>query len=168
MKTKNLAIFSGIFALFALFLASAWGVSLPYWDGYPLEISAGETAYLDLNLQNMAGTPQNMTLRARMVDDGNGIASFVDSDLSYDVPFGTYDVMVPVAVSVPADALNSSEEVVIAFDQVSTDGDGMIVLTTGITVSFPVVIYEVVSEETSGQMNETTKNGKGHNKPKKK
>lgn len=162
MKTKNLAIFSGIFALLALSLVSAWGVALPYWDGYPLEISAGETAYLDLNLQNMAGTPQDRTLRARMVDDGDGIASFVDSNLDYFVPFGTSDVMVPVAVSVPADAVNSSKEVVIAFDQVSTDGDGMIVLSTGITVSFPVVIYESLSGEI------VTGHGKGNSKPKKK
>jgi len=127
--------------LVSLSVVSAFGVSTPYWDENPLRLAPGESMDVELVLQNMAGSAGDTTLRAEMADDAGGIASLVDSDLDYFVPFGSDDVKVRARVAVPMNVVDGgTREVVLSFTQVGQEGAGMVSVSGGFTTKFPVFV----------------------------
>ena len=79
--------------------------------------------------------------------NGEAIASIEGSE-EYLVPSGSDDVPVNVKIQIPENAnLESSYEVAVSFQEISTGEGGMIHIATGFTTSFPV---QVVTEEESG------------------
>jgi len=127
--------------LFSLSAVSAFGVSTPYWDENPLRLAPGESMDVELVLQNMAGNAGDATLRAEMTDNAKGIATLIDSNLDYFVPFGADNIPVKVRVSVPVDVSNGgTREVVISFTQVGDEKAGMVSVSGGFTTKFPVFV----------------------------
>lgn len=127
--------------LFGLSMVSAFGVSTPYWDENPLRLAPGESMDVELNLQNMAGNAGDTTLRAEMTDNGGGVATLMDSNLDYFVPFGSDDIIMKVRVSVPFDvAQGGVRDVVISFTQVAAEEAGMVSVSGGFTTKFPVFV----------------------------
>jgi hypothetical protein len=140
MKNNIMVILAGMFLL-SLSFVSAFGVSTPYWDENPLKLAPGESMDVELVLQNMAGAENDATLRAEMTDDGRGVASLIDDNLDYFVPFGSDDVPMRVRVIVPMDiAEGGVRDVEISFTQVSSEDAGMVSVSGGFTTKFPVFV----------------------------
>ncbi len=136
---NNLAILGMV--LISLSMASAFGVATPYWDENPLRLAPGESMDVELILQNMAGTAGDATLRAEMTDNAKGIASLIDSNLDYSVPFGSDDIVMKVRVEVPLDVTSGGiRNVVISFIQVGNEDAGMVTVSGGFTTKFPVFV----------------------------
>lgn len=140
MMNKSLVVF-GMFLL-SIAAVSAFGVSTPYWDENPLRLAPGESMNVEMVLQNMAGNMGDTTLRAKIVDDGYGIATLKDENLDYFVPFGSDNVIVNIAVNVTEDvARGGIRDVVVSFAQVDTKaGGGMVTMSGGFTAKFPVFV----------------------------
>ncbi len=143
---KNLERASILLILISLTsLVIAAGVSTPYWDGYPLKLASGESQTIDLVLQNRAGNPEDITFRAELTSDGEGIATLVNGE-EYLVPFGT-NMKVPIKISIPEDiAIGGTREIDVSFKQISPGDSGMVTLVGGFNTKFPV---EIVSVEES-------------------
>lgn len=139
MAMNKMMLMMGL--LFSLSVVSAFGVSTPYWDENPLNLAPGESMDVELVLQNMAGAENDVTFRAEMTDDGDGVASLIDSNLDYFIPFGSDDVVLRVRVDVPSDVDRGGvRDVVISFTQVSAEDAGMVSVSGGFTTKFPVFI----------------------------
>jgi len=130
-------------------LASAFGITAPYWETKPLVMLPGESIDFALILQNMDGT-EDVVLKAELVSGGN-IATLTDDELEYLVPLGRKDINVNLKVTIPEDASpGDSYSVSVAFKEISTDEEGkMVQMTSGITKSVPVIVKseEVLPEE---------------------
>ncbi len=145
---KRLGMVVGVVSLLvmSLFFVSAFGVSTSYWDGNPLKLAPGESMIVTLGLQNGVGS-ENVTLRANLTSDGDGIATFVDENLDYFVPLGG-GAGVPVKIEIPEDEnIPSTHQITILFMQVSSGGEGMVSVAGGFTAKFPVeIVVEGESE----------------------
>lgn len=122
-------------------LVSAFGVTSSYWDGNPLVIAPGETKTASFALQNMVGD-NDESIRA-VVEEGSEIVS-LGEDMFF-VAAGTKDVLVPMTISIPADWEPGERKVAVAFETVTSGEGGGVVMGTGMTTKFDVL---VVSEPT--------------------
>ena len=141
--------FGFLIALLLVPLASAFGITAPYWETKPLVMLPGESIDLALILQNMDGT-EDVVLKAELVSGGN-IATLTDEELEYLVPLGRKDINVNLKVTIPEDASPGERySVGVSFKEISTDEEGkMVQMTSGITKSIPVIVKseEVLPEE---------------------
>lgn len=147
MEQKNTQICIWIFIILAMLipLSNASGVATPYWDGNPLKLAPGESKIVSLALQNMVGD-EDITLKAELLNDGGGIATLLEDDLIYFVPFGENNVPVNIKIDVPENIeIGGVRDIVLAFSQVSGDEEGMVQLVSGFTTKFPVNV--VIPEE---------------------
>ncbi len=153
---KGFGIVIGMIGLLVMTsFVSAFGVVNSYWNDNPLKIAPGESKIVIMGLQNMVGS-EDMIFKAEILDDGGGIASFVDRDLEYPVPFGT-EVEVPILVEIPEDTeIGGRKKIVVSFTQISAVEGGLISLTGGVVSNFPV---DVVVEEESELYSPETKKG---------
>ena len=158
MKNKQYHVYSDkgmISLLMMMSIISAFGVGNSYWDDRPLKIAPGESKVVIMTLQNMVGD-EDMTFKAKIIDDGGGIASFVDKDSEYSVPLGT-EVNVPVQIEISEDTeIGGRKKIVVSFTQISVGGGGMVSLIGGVVSNFPV---EIVVEEESELYTPETKKG---------
>ncbi len=147
MKTKNKLAFIGIFLLAVILISasvSAFGVSSPYWEGNPLQMSKGETKTVYLNLQNMVGD-EDVTVKAKVIE-GSEIVSIKED--TFVIKAKTSDTLVPVKITLPNDAeVGSIEKVKIEFKTISKDKGG-ISMGTGMIVAFDVVTAEKIKNNT--------------------
>lgn len=142
--------FGFLIALLLVPLASAFGITAPYWETKPLVMLPGESIDLALILQNMDGT-EDVVLKAELVSGGN-IATLTDEKLEYLVPLGRKDINVNLKITIPEDASPGEKySVGVSFKEISTDEEGkMVQMTSGITKSIPITVKseEVLQEET--------------------
>lgn len=125
--------------LFVMPLVSSFGVSAPYWEDNPLVLAPGEQAEVRLKLQNMVGA-EDIVLQATISSEGE-IAMLLDSSSLYTVPRGTEDVIVPVRVTIPSDAVPGSvQRVSLTFVQVAGADEGTVQVAGAFSTSFPVQI----------------------------
>lgn len=142
-KENGKVIFSVLTLLFTLILlisfVNASGVSRPYWNENPLRLASGESKIVTLSLQNMVGGG-DITFSASLTS-GSEIATLIDDNTDYLVPFGSNNVPVNIRVEIPEDAeLQSSYNVGVSLREVSSGEGGMVRLASGISTSFPVQI----------------------------
>ena len=132
--------FGFLIALLLVPLASAFGITAPYWETKPLVMLPGESIDFALILQNMDGT-EDVVLKAELVS-GADIATLVDEELEYLVPLGRKDINVNLKVTIPEDAsLGESYSVGVSFKEIPKEGEGKMLETTGmITKSIPVIV----------------------------
>lgn len=145
---KKTGIITGTIGLLVmtLFFVSAFGVSTSYWGDNPLKLAPGESKVVTLGMQNKVGT-EDMTFRAELSSDGDGIATFVDENLDYFVPLGG-GASVPIKIEVPEDfGIPGVHQIIISFTQISSGGGGMVSLAGGIISKFPVEIVGVEESE---------------------
>jgi len=144
---KKLGMIVGIAGLLIMLISfsSAFGVSTSYWDENPLKIAPGESKIVKLGLQNKVGD-EDITFKAKLTNDGEGIATIVDENLDYFVPLGESNE-VTIQIEVPEDANKGiTHTITISFTQVSSGEGGMVRLAGGVVSKFPV---EIVGEEES-------------------
>lgn len=146
MKTKifiYLITFTATLLILSNFV-SAFGVGAPYWDTNPLTMAAGETKKVELNLQNMVGD-SDVTVKA-ILKNGSDIAR-LENDI-YTVKINTSDTMVPLDITIPKNA-TGTKKITVEFKTVTSGEGGGVVMGTGMTVSFDVIISGKVVEETN-------------------
>src|SRR3989344_2389335 len=138
-RFKLVSLFSLTFLLMVQ-MVYAFGVTSPYWDTKPLELEPGQSADLQLLLQNMVGGKE-MVLQAS-ISEGADFASLVDTNLEYSLPFGAQDVPVNLKVMVPTDAVRGSKhQIKVSFKQLlAQDSAETVQLGAGVGASFPVIV----------------------------
>jgi len=141
--------FGFLIALLLVPLASAFGITAPYWETKPLVMLPGESIDFALILQNMDGT-EDVAVKAELVS-GAEIATLTDEKLEYLVPLGRKDINVNLKITIPEYASpGESYSVGVSFKEISTtEGEEMVQMVGGITKSIPVIVKseEVLPEE---------------------
>ena len=131
-------------------LASAFGVTTPYWDDNPLIMQPGQTKDFALTLQNMVEGSEDIVLKAKLVS-GSEIATLVDEELEYLVPFGRKDIEVNLRVIIPEDAeLNKEYTIGVSFKQILEDEGKMVQMAGEVGKNILVIVKsesEVLPEE---------------------
>ena len=133
-----------LYVLFILFvpLADAFGASADYWDDNPLRLDAGTLQEVEIRLQNLAGSSEDILLRAS-IQEGKEFATLIDSDLDYRVPFGSENVPVKLLVEVPKDAEPGSVfEIIVSFDQLAASDDSFLQLARAVKKKIPVEVVK--------------------------
>lgn len=139
-KITNLII-NAIILISIIPLASAFGVTSPYWEDHVLSMKPGETKEIALILQNMVGG-EDIKLKAKIAD-GTDIASLVDSDI-YKINFGEENVEVKVKITIPEDvSFGKKYEVSVLFSQIGEEEGGMVEFTTAVGTRIPIIINKV-------------------------
>ena len=141
-------------------LVSAFGATTPYWDDNPLIMYPGQTKDFALILQNMVGD-EDLVLEAELVS-GAEIATLVDEELEYSVPFGRKDINVNLRVTIPEDAApGENYNIEVSFKETPTDEKGEMVQMAGqVITNVPVIVKsesEVPPEEETLQPEEKEK-----------
>lgn len=152
MKYKKLGLSLFVLLIFAQ-LATAIGVTSPYYDTKPLGLHPGESVEVQLLLQNMVGG-EDVALSAS-ITEGAEIATIVDKKTTYLIPFGTKDVPVLVQISLPEDAqIGETRAVKVSFKQeVKQNANGeMLQIAQGVGAIIPIQITPWIGsvEESSG------------------
>ena len=143
MKRKKIVV-TFLLTIFLISFISAWGIASSYWEGKPFLISPGETAVVDLRLQNL-GTTEDVTVRAEL-KRGFEIASF-DTKI-YTIKAETKDTVVPITITIPLNESFVGKEYVVTVSFTTTDSDrGGISLGVSIDKSFDVVVRGEPKEE---------------------
>ena len=156
--TKNTAILACL--VLSISIVTAYGVTAPYWKENPLRMKAGETRNIELLLQNMVGN-EDIILRASILE-GEEIATLIDKNLDYKVPFGERELKVKLEIKTPPDAQVNQEYIIhLFFKQVSEKEGGMLELATGVEKIIPVIIEEAQpttpqAQQAESQQPETT------------
>ncbi|MBR9676845.1 hypothetical protein GOV04_01785 [Candidatus Woesearchaeota archaeon] len=141
-----------LFAIILVLLATssfAFGVSAPYWDTRPLELSPGQNQEVILHLQNMVGN-DNITVIASLNSDPS-IARLIDDITQYTVNAKTKGLPVNLLVSIPKKtSIGTMYQVKILFspviEQASSDN---IQIVGAIEKTFPVIVVESESSKPS-------------------
>ena len=146
MGNKKIGIFATGILLVTLMtsLIMAFGVAIPYWDSpewYPLKLASGESKIVVLTLQNTG--EEDMTFRATIIS-GSEIATLIDENTDYFVPSGEVNkpVNIKVEISTDLEIGSPNQTISVSFQQIGTEGGGMVTLATGIVASFPVEIVD--------------------------
>jgi len=104
MFSKRMAVLVSA-VLLCSSLAFSWGISCPYWPGFPLELRAGQQTTVLFNLQNALGEDGDLVIITKLTE-GAEVAKIRGKKEFY-LPFGTLpddDVNIPVTVKVPKKA----------------------------------------------------------------
>ena len=98
----------GVIVMYCSFAAAA-GVAImsQYGKNNPLIVAPGEEEILKVEIMSIGSDEKDLTVRAELVDD-QGIASFVDSNLDYELPYAQA-VPVNVRVKIPAGAAENTD-----------------------------------------------------------
>ncbi|MEK6917964.1 MAG: hypothetical protein AABW51_03375 [Nanoarchaeota archaeon] len=128
-----------LFGILAISYASASGVVTPYWASDPLTMTPGESKTVALTLQNMVGN-EDITLIANLTNNA-GVATLIDKNLNYFVPFGKDDVPVNVKIDIPSNAkAGDSYTVTVSFQQIASGSGQMVQVASGFTTNIPIVV----------------------------
>lgn len=100
MKNLKFILSLLMISLSMMFLASAFGVSAPCWEGNPVTVSPGEETVVNLNLQNGAGATDAVTVKVDVLE-GKDIASL--SQEQYVIAAGGSQ-NIPLTLSIPSSA----------------------------------------------------------------
>ena len=136
----------GINIVFFLFMmviflpaAAAFGVTAPYWDTKPLGMHPGEVRELQIVLQNMVGN-KDVTLKGS-IEEGMEIATLIDKDTVYHIPFGRKDITVNLRIQLPEKAKAGEKKIIIvSFNQVADEEGKMVQLGGGVKTQIPIVV----------------------------
>ena len=147
-KSKFKAILTVLLVLFlSVSLASAFGVTSPFWDKRPLVIHPGEEQQVTLMLQNMVGG-EDLTFKA-VITDGADLAKLTDLNKEYLVPFNANEVPVNLLITIPKNyPYGNDQKVSVSFTQVVNNQEGkMIQMGGGVKTIIPLVIIPVESSQ---------------------
>ena len=126
-----------------LSLVSAYGVGMMYWKGQPLQITAGETKDISLNLQNL-DEPEDLNFLLE-ITEGSDIASLEKGE--YRLNKGT-EMDILLTVSVPADAEVGSKYVVtFTVKPVPVSNPEGVAIGSKLRQSFDVLVVEPEPEQ---------------------
>jgi len=141
MISKNILL-SLISIILLISLASAFGVSSPYWEENPLIVDSGDTATVNLNLQNMAGN-DDIKVKAELLS-GSEITS-LDND-TFLIKAGTSDTLVPLTIKMPENIPpGEKKSVQVEFKTISDDNQG-VSMGTGMTIAFDVIAGQEIQK----------------------
>jgi hypothetical protein len=132
--------------LFLITFVNASGVATPYWDENPLMMYPGESVIIELVLQNMAGEPEDIILKAKISSERD-IASLIEEEREYLVPFGRDDIKVPIEIKIPENIEGGGiMEIFVSFTKVEDSTEGMVNVVPSTTSK---IVVEIVGVEES-------------------
>lgn len=136
MKTQILSAM--LLTALMLVTVGAMGISSPYWTpDAPLRLAQGETKIVNLNLQNLQGDGNAVTVSAEIKEGGDFV--FLKKE-TYTARFGTSDTMIPLTVKMPSEAVvGSARPIQIEFKTITSGEGGMVKMGTGYTVEFNLI-----------------------------
>ena len=116
---------------------NAVGVNSEFYDGNPLSMKAGETRYIQLELQNMVGN-EDIYLKG-VITQGTEFVTITDKDTLYFIPFGRKDIKVNLKVTIPENTAHGTYKFIASF-VTATPGEttGTIRVGTGIDKVVPI------------------------------
>src|SRR3989344_814264 len=141
MSKNKLIISIFLLSILSSFLVNAFGVTLPYYpeNGYgEITSEPGQVSEVMFNLQN--GESEDLKIRAT-INEGKDIAQ-IKGTIDFNVPKNTKDILVPVTLTIPKNAVTGDKFLVtIEFSQVVDSASGTS-LSTAIGQKFYVKIYK--------------------------
>ena len=155
---KKLKLSFGFLIILAVMmsLVSAFGVTTYYWETNPLIMYPGQTKNINVELQNMVGGA-DLRLKAELTE-GMEIATLIDPDEEYLIPFGRKDIKVNIKVVIPENVpLEDKYYIKIAFKEAATEEGKMLQMASSVGATIPVVIKsieEVPAEQEQIQLQE--------------
>jgi hypothetical protein len=143
-------ILAAFVVVFLMGEVSGFGVATLYSDSYPLRMQPGQSKETFFLLSNVVEGDSDVVINSDLID-GDEVASLVNANNRYSVPFGV-ELEVPVVVQIPENAVPGTEYRVRAmFKPVPTEVEGVnIQFLVNIGKSFPVVVISDEREEESG------------------
>ena len=147
-KSKFKAILTVLLVLFlSASLASAFGVTSPFWDKRPLTIHPGEEQQVTLMLQNMVGG-EDLVFKVS-ITEGKDLAVITDNNQEFSVPFGSSDVPVNLLITIPKNfPYGNDQKVSVSFTQVVNNQEGkMIQMGGGVKTVIPLVISPAENQD---------------------
>ncbi len=146
MKDKLTTTFVLAFTVLSIIgFANAAGIVSPYWQDYPLSMNYGETKVVNFNLQNMVGN-KDVTVEVNL-KQGSEIATLEKT--TYTAKTGTSDTIIPLTITIPKDFDKQVQRIELEVKTVNPSTGGMVVLGTGWTASFDVIISEKPVEKST-------------------
>ena len=143
MKNKKILITTTILSLILISsIISAFGVSSSYWDNEPvrnLMMTRGETQIVNLNIQNMVGD-EDISVKA-ILKEGSEIADLKEN--TFNVKAKTHDTMAPLEIKIPKEFKPGRIiKIITEFKTLAEGENGLVVIGTGMTISFDVIVSE--------------------------
>ncbi len=129
--------------------ASAFGVSSPYWEGFPLKMHPGQSQIVSINLQNCPSRAPtcdlgSVTVLAEVIE-GSNLVTIQNPENT--VGYGTANTDLLLAVTIPEDEqIGAIRTVAIALQSAPTDEEAALQLGVRYIVDFPI---EIVTEDES-------------------
>jgi len=119
---------------------SAFAASTVYSDNYPLTLNPGEVGETYFLLGNiLPSDSQDLVIEAELVS-GEEIATLIDSDLSYEVPYGE-EVSVPIRIEIPLDMDPGEYSVSVKFKSFSAgEVEGNVQFGVSIVKGLPIIV----------------------------
>lgn len=153
MGFKNIKLITfALVCLFSLNSILALGISSPYWDTRPLEMSPGETRDVEFSLTNKIDA-ETATAFVEIEKDA-GIAEIIGKS-EYTVLPGTTNTKIIMRVSIPEDA-SIGELYYLGFSVKSIPSEeGTVQMSISYDVDFPVVITEEPTKQIKDKKNIT-------------
>jgi len=144
MKLKHLCIILVLTALCASNVF-AFAVSSSYHKNRPLVMVPGETANIDIKVQNMVGGGGDI-IAVVEIASGKDIATLQEDKVEVLVPFNTFTTAVPIQVTIPQEAkVGEVREISIAIGQKSEGNGAPLSLSTSYRMNIPVQIGEIAN-----------------------
>lgn len=143
-KTKTKIALEVIFVILFLNVISSSGVSAPYWNSppeNPLRMYPGEIKTINLNLQNIAGEPEDITMKIEILN-GSEITSLEKDEFL--VEAGTEEY-VPIKIKIPSETpIGTIFPIKILVRTVTSGEQGGVAFGTAEGVNFNVIIGEKI------------------------
>ncbi|MEK6800964.1 MAG: hypothetical protein AABY05_03450 [Nanoarchaeota archaeon] len=150
-------MFCLLFILFFIRNSSAYGVGSSNWPGNPLYLMPGDRVVVNMTVQNVDGSGENVTLRARIGE--NPIARLTDGDPhDYFIPFGVKDMDVSIELYVPQNvSLGQTYDILVYFREVpSGPGGGTVSITGEIGKRLPIIVGEQPEPQSSPELEQSS------------
>ena len=156
---KNILLLSLIFLLITP-IATAIGVSFPYYKDNPLVLRPNENQIINFTVQAPAKESDTI-ITASITDNPENLAEIVGKT-EFTIPQGEKSVKIPVKIQIPKNAKTSEQTISVKFKQLAAE-EGMVQFSPAMTVSFPLKIIESPPERkalermpTKGELSKTT------------
>ncbi len=143
VKMTRFVLMSVLVATMLVSLVAAYGVGMPYWEGYPLNLNPGESKDVEFSLNNMDGA-EDAKFAVAIVEGGE-FASVKDAN--YVVGAGEKAPFV-MTVQVPKDAVfGDNYKVTFTVKPTPVENAGGVALGLSLKQSFDVGVVEPEPEE---------------------
>lgn len=130
----------------------AFGLNSPYWKDNPLKMYAGETKYVEFNLENSVSEQENAKAAVSIIGSG-GIAQII-GPTEFNIPPGSKDNKIIIKISIPKDTeIGKTYNVRFSVRALNPQEQGIVQINVGYDSEFPVIVVEKSEASTTDSNN---------------